>query len=322
MSTSNTRLGPNSLIVSYSAGTSNAEFLSAMDSAMAAQGWELYDAAAIGGTNAHCYRAAVADGTVAYKYLVLDVNSAGYMLSRVYESWNATTHIGNNLSHQSDFATYGQQTSFSTGGLMYVFATPRYALFFSKLSNLTFGSVSFGSFSGCIEISRDNVEEIPGQTPIFGWVNGGLIIGGLANTSSYTHCMALPRSRAGLNLAAGSTFQSIGTIFGRSLCDNSNGATYPLWRQIPVASNPISSNNNFVFTPYSIDQAGGTVNSLMHVRGRLYGIKILARNLGSPLDVTQIKTDGVGFFDPSSVSATPHVIIAENSFNCRFALPL
>ena len=324
MTTSITRLGPNSVVLSYSPNSSIPEFLSALDTAMTAQGWEVYDAAAVttsGTVTAHCYRAPIADGTVAYKYLVADPGqTAGYLYLKVYEGWNATTHTGTNQTYIAN-AGMVPQLSLASGGALYIFASPRYAYFLSKLSTGAFGTTAGNSFAGITEISRDNADEVPGTYPIFGYVTGYSIAGGYA-TNSVMLSLYLPRTVSGQTGYNAGCYQCLGTVFGRSVLNYSNPVV-TLGSLMPSAANPLSPSNTAVYNLYAIDQVGNTPGQAgSHVRGRLYGLKIMGRNVGSMMDQLSIKVDSQGFFDPSAVDATPHVLITETNYGVRYALPL
>jgi hypothetical protein len=115
-------------------------------------GWELHDASA--GTNAICVKAPLADDITKYKYVVLDTNTSGYIYTKVYETWNASTHTGTNLCYTSDVNTYSQKVSLTAGGRIYIAASVR-ALNVLGEYGTTYGSSSSGyAWSGCCERSR------------------------------------------------------------------------------------------------------------------------------------------------------------------------
>lgn len=316
MSTNIARMGPNSLAIGYSANTTIAEFLAAMTSALTAQGWELYDDAAPGGY-VKVYRAPIADGTMAYKYLAIDLGStANQMYATVYESWNAITHMGTNPAYYSTNSTNSQRVSFSTGGTMYVFATPRYALFFAKTSTGLFGNANSSSFCGIVEISRDNADEIPGQTPIFGWVEGAQLLGTQVGSSN-CGCFSPVRTKSGATAATAWSQQSIGTVMGCSVKPST-----ALGNLLPAGADNFNPNNINAFNLYSIDQTANVGSKTLHLRGRLYGLKALSTQAGSTLDRLDLKVDSDMFFDPKSIDSIPHVVLTTSTFTGRFAIPL
>ncbi|MBF0182523.1 MAG: hypothetical protein HQM03_21105 [Magnetococcales bacterium] len=116
-----------------------------------AAGWTLHDAAA--GTNAKCLKAPLADDPATFKYVVLDTNTAGYVITKVYETWNASTHAGTNLAFNSDVVGYQQRVSTTVAGSIYLFATARFMLLASLYSGLWGSSTNAGP-SGCFERTR------------------------------------------------------------------------------------------------------------------------------------------------------------------------
>jgi len=115
-------------------------------------GWTLHDASA--GTNAQCLKAAIADNASQYKYMVIDTNTAGYILTKLYENWNATTHTGTNLASGSATTTVNQSLFVSKGGRLEISASARHALFYN-IGNLTgFGNETAFSPSGIVERTR------------------------------------------------------------------------------------------------------------------------------------------------------------------------
>lgn len=315
MPTTITRLGPNSQALSYQTNTTIAEMFTALDAILLAQGWTVFDAAA--SVSAHCYRAPCADGTSAYKYMVVDLNSVGYLMCLVYESWNATSHVGTNLANNSNISSYAQRITLGTGGLVWIFATTRYAAFYSRTNNLAYGDASYSAFCGCFEISRDNADEVPGTYPLYAWVNGGHAMGSLADGANL-HSFAYPRTTAGAVGVVASRYQTMSTIVGRNAL--AGGLVFRLREMIPNAVNGLSlTNNNYVFTPYAA--TSGTTISLQQIRGRFYGLKVLAASVGTPGDTIDIKCDSQLFLTGVlSDTTVKHMVLGAS--NERFALPL
>jgi hypothetical protein len=122
-----------------------------IDASVTVAGWTVYDASA--GTNAQCLRAPVADNASQYKYLVIDTNTAGYILQKVYETWNSGTHAGTNLAYNSDNTTYSQRTLIASGGTLYISANVRHCFIYS-LQGGVYGNSSSSNPSGILERSR------------------------------------------------------------------------------------------------------------------------------------------------------------------------
>ncbi|MBF0415930.1 MAG: hypothetical protein HQL77_13840 [Magnetococcales bacterium] len=118
-----------------------------------AAGWTLHDASA--GTNAKCVKAALADDAATFKYLVVDTNTTGYIFFKIYETWNASTHTGTNLTYGSDLAQYAQRISTSSFQL-YLSASARHAIGFSDIGAGTSnkGCSTGNRFTGVMERTR------------------------------------------------------------------------------------------------------------------------------------------------------------------------
>jgi hypothetical protein len=127
-----------------------------------ASGWELHDAAA--GTNAKCIKAVLADDPTKFKYVVLDTNTAGYILAKVYEAWDATGHTGTNMAYNSNVTTASQQFSTSLSGAVHIFSSARF-LVFASVYNGIWGSATGTGPSGCLERTR----ACPWDTVAAGW---------------------------------------------------------------------------------------------------------------------------------------------------------
>jgi hypothetical protein len=138
-----------------------------IDASARVAGWTSYDASA--GTNARCFRAAVADNASQYKYLVIDTNTAGYILTKGYELWNSGTHAGTNLIYTSDLAsTSAQRLLVASGGRLDISASVRHCAMFS-LQGGVYGNTSNNGPTGLFERTRkspwDTVAN--GYPPIF-----------------------------------------------------------------------------------------------------------------------------------------------------------
>ena len=79
--------------------------------------WSMHDASA--GTKAICLKAVIDDPTK-YAYVVLDVNSDGYIMQKTYEAWNAEAHTGTNMAYNSNSTAYSQRINTTSGGYLYI----------------------------------------------------------------------------------------------------------------------------------------------------------------------------------------------------------
>lgn len=87
-------------------------------------GWSEWDAAA--GTNARGIRALNFDGST-YKYVVVSHNNATIMNFKLYEGWNATTHVGTNVAYGSDMVSsaYACTVNLALGGALFISSSAR-----------------------------------------------------------------------------------------------------------------------------------------------------------------------------------------------------
>jgi hypothetical protein len=128
--------------VAYGAGDSLADIIQAVEDAITARGWVLYDIDA--GVNTRCYRYPClpdAEGQIAYSPVVLNYNTADYLLMQLYESWNPTTHVGVNLAINSSTVAYAQRIDLTFGGEINI-ATNQGLLLLYARANSNWGNES------------------------------------------------------------------------------------------------------------------------------------------------------------------------------------
>ena len=308
MSVVTTSIGPNSGKITYTAGESIANVQAALEAYITAHGWELHDAAA--GVNAKAYRALCKDG-VTYKYVVLDFNTTGFLLLKVYESWNAGTHAGTNMAYYSDNTSYCQQMFLSAGGSLYVYAHARWLLLVSKVGAMM-GSLIGNSWCGCLEIARDNPEDtaVAGY-PCWGWANGFLMMSGIQGV--FTFC----RTRAGA-VAGDARYGNVACYLGWGGYGPASNTTY-LYYYIPTAADAWGDTNWSATLRVGVMRIVGT-NTSSDLRGRLFGLKVLTLGVGGFLDDTSIKTDA-DFWHDQAGSPTIHKILTETGNAGRFGIP-
>lgn len=306
-------LGPNSSSISYSADTAPTEIHDALVSSLQGFGWTVYDPNQDTLTdNTTVMMALCADGT-SPKYLAVRVADP-FVYMEVYETWSTATHSGTNMAHNSDQDGYAQRLSLPTGGLIYMFASVRYAFIQSVLSSNTIGASNGKGFCGIAEVSRDNSEEVPGDAPLFVWLNSYLFLGhgGHADTTSYLY--SWPRLPAALGNGTGadaSRYTHTSSIFG---CSINSTETYNF---CPKASNPLStSGHNFVT---NINAMGYT--PAFFIRGRFYGLKQLATNIGMNMDTISMRVDTELFYSGNGQNVRDHFVLSAGSHNGRLALP-
>lgn len=111
-----------------------------------AAGWSVFDAAA--GANQQVLRALNQDGTT-YKYLSITATSTTAFTFAMYESWNASTHVGTNLAGASTTNTWDA----TNGGYFYFYATSKNIIWMPW----TVGGGYLDCKGSVMEFSRDTV---------------------------------------------------------------------------------------------------------------------------------------------------------------------
>lgn len=299
-----TELGQNSCMLSCSAPATRPEILDAIEEVAVAHGWEVYHK--ISSTRT-IFSAPNVDGT-SYKYVEINMLTS-YIQLTAYESWNIATSAGTNPTYQT--STDGnQRLNVGQAYTLFLFITPRYFIMYCRMVDGTYGSGTGKTWTGCIEVSRDNEDEVPGNFPIFVSTNGyGMV--GLEASGTQLHCASFPRTPDNYTAARGSQQTYVSCVAGGTGNSTAGGR---LCDSIPAKVNPFSGLPN-IYTPYV-----GCQGINPHVRGRMYGIKLMTRNAGAPLDTVSIKCDSDGFYSPNGVE-TDHYILAEENSGVRFAIP-
>lgn len=233
----------------------------AIDVSSCVAGWTSYDASA--GTNARCFRAAVADSASQYKYLVIDTNSAGYILQKCYESWNSGTHAGTNITYNSDVVGNNQRLLVASGGSLRISASERHCFIYS-LQGGAYGTANSLGPSGILERSRLSPwDTVANGYPPF------VYLGNINNV------IAEPRS---LNAAGADVTGSSAVVTPIHSFGGSN-ITLPT---TSVISNAGKSVFGHVFVPFGVCQAtnghlGGDITSFADIWLTTYAA-------GSPFD--------------------------------------
>lgn len=94
-------------------------------------GWTIHDANP--GTNKKVLSAPNPDGTA--KYVLLDANTAGYLLISCFESWNSSTHVGTNATSLSGSQTFCPKVNLGAGSTLFIGASSHYLFCESYTSN-------------------------------------------------------------------------------------------------------------------------------------------------------------------------------------------
>jgi hypothetical protein len=336
-------MGLNSWSLAYQPSTPAAEIMSKVHDAVTAKGWALFDSLS---SASKVYRSLMLDG-VAYKFVHIMVTNT-HIKTLVYENWNIVSHAGFNLAYQSDADIYSQRIDQSSGGYIFIFVHPQWLILFGRTVDPTgkfiYGSSTGSAWSGCLEITRSNAGETPGEYPRFAWMNGYLFSGygqsaGAPDvtaeaTAVYYH-YALPRTRAGTTGEAASKYMLVSNVTvpfanraARNLlgsCTGYEGVEKFLNQTENALGSGAFPNGVSPFTPadakplvitaYAYDLKSG-------VRGAFCGLKLTSSTNGIMMDIVDIEC--AGDYSPSVFGANvPHALlgITEATLD-RVAIPL
>lgn len=235
--------------------------------ATVAAGWSVWDAAA--GTNAQVFRALNGDGTT-YKYMYVGVTATTYDV-RCYESWNATTHVGTNLSASSQ-PTSDSRFSSASGGTLFVGASTQYA------HVLGFVGTTFGLCKSVMERTRLSAWDTIGNgvVPVI-YSDGSWTFGpasaNLIGMTGVTGNLTAPRSKSAAfaDVTGNNAHYTQGTVFG----SNFNGGLQQFARSPDASGVP----------QYIAVDIFATNASRGDLGGQLYGIKAVSNGGLSSDDV-------------------------------------
>lgn len=311
--TATTQLGPNSWVVSYAMGATFSDVSAAVDAVVVAAGWVKYDAAA--GVNAICYQAPNLDGTT-FKYVVLDYNTAGWMFVKVYESWNASTHVGTNLCPNAADVTKGYQQALNLTtdkGLIYVFVNTTYLAFIIRqYSGAILGNSVACGLSGVFEFSRDNPDDtVAAGYPVHCFLNTGIVGENATNTNE---TISIPRTRSGNTGVA--QYGEVSTVFGKTLYTT----PFLIKDMVPNAVS-LWSNKDWAISMYAQDGTPAAPS----VRGRIQGLKVFTQARLSFMDKIQVPCDPQLNYDPTGTMTNHYVIPGGKQgaglYTARFLIP-
>jgi hypothetical protein len=308
MGTIRTSVGPNTEVISYSQNLPLSDLITAIEGAILnSHGWELFDAEA--DVNARCYRALNKDNTT-YKYVVLNYNTSGKLLMDVYESWNASTHVGTNKCNVLTGNVWNSvNLTLTDKGFMYVYASPRWLAFTNKeYSSSVLGNSTITHVMGCFEIARDNPDDtVVAGYPCFCILNTTALGDGYSNSAG----ALFPRTLAGTTAVQQQL--EVSTIFGKTNCTS----TVPLSSIIPNFVN-IWNNKDWAVTMYAHGPN-------FDVRGRIFGLKAFTLGKLSFMDKLKVTADSDFHFDPNG-TLTDHFVlpggVEQGTYgNARFLIP-
>ncbi len=311
--TATTKLGDNTWAISYAMGAGVSDISTAIAAVITNAGWEEYDATA--GVNAICYRAPNIDNSN-YKYVVLDFNTPNWLLMKVYESWNDTTHVGlNAVPHTTDTTIgYHQSLNLTTDkGIIYVFVNAAYlGIIIRQYTTAILGNSLICGVTGCFEFSRDNPDDtVVASFPIHAFVNTG-ILG--ENNVATNETISLPRTKNG-NTGV-NQYGEVSTVFGKTLYTT----PWVMKNMLPTDAS-LWSAKDWAISLYVQD--GTPTNP--SVRGRIQGLKGFTQSKLSFMDRVQVPCDAALNYDPTG-TMTDHFVIPGGKqgaglYTVRFLIP-
>jgi hypothetical protein len=311
MAISTSDLGSHSTTMTIGAGETQANLLGAIESWITNHGWASYDASA--GTNARAYRAVNKDGST-YKYIVIDVNSTGYIIMKNYESWNSGTHVGTNLSTGSDQIIYAQQVDLTNGSLLHIGANARWIWLLSVKGGV-YGSSTGNSPCFVCEFTRD----MDSDTVVANYPKG--------HWSSYNQFF--PSTTVAPFMYCRDLANQTGTAANnRSLANCRTGGWGYNWSngsiQYPAAMTPyvwaISGKRSLYTVTGFTTHSTNALTTTPACNGRAYGLKVgtlLACAFG---DTTSIKCDA-DFFEDNTGVATDFIYLNTHLTNQYVCFP-
>ncbi len=329
--------GDHSAVITYGLTDTKADIYPILASTLQQFGWTLHDDAQ---ENQYVFRAPMIDNPEIFKYAQLDwATKADKLYINIYEDWDAEKHTGKNQAAFYSADLQMQLLSEGVWGTVWLFASPRYIALFcttrSDTGNETIGTGSNGDYSwtATIEITKDNPSEVTGEYPRFALLSAGSANGklqaGSASTNSYARGYALPRSIANTTVEADVCCPNVvGTLYGRP-CMAGN-STVRLDDVMPSNANPFDLDTAFCSTLWALTRKVNTATTVMdHVRGRFFGVKVLAKFTGTDGDIIKIPCDADYFYLPEEDGGVlkDHLIIGSGSASginrtLRWAIPL
>ncbi len=333
------KTGDHSAVITYGLTDTKADIYPVMVSTIEQFGWTLHDDAV---ENKYVFRAPMIDNPQVFKYAQLDwATKADKLYLNVYEDWDAEKHTGKNQATLYSSDSHMQFLSEGVWGMVWLFVSPRYiALFCTTRSDTgketigTGGSYGHYSWTGMIEITRDNPAEVTGDYPRFALLSAATASGeeqSVSGSNANARGYALPRSIANTTTEADVCSPNVvGTLYGRPcMAGNSEVQLADL---VPANANPFDLNTAFCSTLWALARKVNASTTVMdHVRGRFFGVKVLAKFTGTDGDIIKIPCDDDYFYLPEADGGVlkDHLIIGSGYASSsgthrslRWAIPL
>lgn len=308
MSVTISTTGDNSARVTYTAGSLLAELISQVQTYLVLRGWAVWDSAA--GANAICVRALQPGGTAGvaahYHYIVLDFSS-GYIVTRVWELWDNTTHSGTNKALNTYYlgaaaaeTALAQRYDLTNGGILDIHASGRFLLLWSEIP-AGIGSASGGAPTLMATRERtEALDTLASGYPSSVWANGL----NLLRTAGHSYRWTLPRAPVTGSSPTTTESGQFGGIYLPGIGwygQFTSTAAAPVW----VGSNPMSG---------KINVSDLVLHGNSYIFGRIYDYLVAPSGTVSPGDTVMVPVDTDGFMSrsgaPKSMRAFASLIAA------------
>ena len=307
MAITETILGPNSsALVISGTGETAATMMVAVNNYIVNHGWELHDDNAVAAPSVgRVYRTLQSGSTTTYKYVLVAFTAASYQITP-YETWNATTHTGTNpitmVSTGSVLSgVHAQSLTYADGASMIFFVNKKWLAARFRTHTLIHGDM-VGSF----EISKDfgESDSVPSNilmttmTPTSYPANNQ---SGIYGTMAFNNASAISNNvSANANIVTAIGMPAYGLALNRLL------------------TNVV---RNSALTMTAVETSGGSSYGVSNLRGRIFGIKLVAGlSVWNDMDTAQILIDS-DFHQSALGEPVKHHIVATSINYVRFLIP-
>lgn len=323
MSVVTTALGPKSVRLEFSLNTPLSQIISAMDAFITGTaGWTLYDTPIVGsdsgyGTGKKVYRCLNQDGT--YKYSILEFAS-GIIYFSTCSAWNTSTHTGTNVVDlNGTYNVYLQLNTLSYPGSVVLIGSTKFLSIFTTIngiSSLSGTSVYINAGFGVYEIKRDVSYFSSSSTAFCAFSNFDAGSCMNAQIPAYSP-LRIPITNFGTSVL-GEVSSVMAKTFKSTVSNDTTSASLSGGygnKQLEVFNDPSKAYVHSI-------SAWGNNNDLI---GRIYGLKVLARNsdLVSPnYAYCTVNVDSESF-PASNGTPTTHIafLAGYSSYSTTLLLP-
>jgi len=310
MAITKTNLGQHSASFTFDATETPASIMAQLATYISEHGWEIFDSGTfnLGMTGAnpfsYVFRTLQDGSTDVYKYVAIGMTST-LIVIKIFQSWNATTHVGTNdgtyynYSSSSTLALFGGIASGlgTDGNSIIIFANQKWLAFRTKSNVNAYGHM-FGSF----EIKKEFGEAPNVQTNIFMTTAVPVYAPSGGYLGLYGSVASITRGASSIQIFNG--YNTISTPFGTLCNSNSSSGNIGYSSILPTTFQGACS---MIASELSSSYGGSQTAA---IRGRIMGIKLgYGSTTWNDMDTATIKSDSE-FFDTAAdgTPTTYHII--------------